>query len=50
MPVEGGIDTHEALRGSKLMLIDGMGHDLPRQVWPQIVSGIARLTKRGELM
>ena len=44
VPVEGGIDTHEALRGSQLMLIEGMGHDLPRQVWPRIVTGITRLT------
>ncbi len=44
VPVEAGIDTHEALRGSQLMLIDGMGHDLPRQVWPQIVSAITALT------
>jgi hypothetical protein len=27
------------------MLIDGMGHDLPKQVWPQIVTAIAALTK-----
>ncbi len=46
VPVEGGIDTHEALRGSRLMVIDGMGHDLPRQVWPQVVAGIAELTSR----
>ena len=46
--VEGGLDTHEALRGSKLMLIDGMGHDLPQQVWPQIVAGIAALTKAAD--
>ena len=45
VPVEGGIDTHEALRGSQLMVIDGMGHDLPKQVWPQIVAGITRLTE-----
>jgi pimeloyl-ACP methyl ester carboxylesterase len=45
VPVEGGLDTHDALRGSKLMLIDGMGHDLPRQVWPQIVAGVAELTR-----
>jgi len=44
VPVEGGIDTHEALRGSRLMVIDGMGHDLPKQVWPQVVAGITRLT------
>ena len=45
VPVEGGIDTHEALRGSNLMLIDGRGHDLPRDVWPQIVASITTLTK-----
>jgi len=45
VPVEGGIDTHQALRGSELMVIDGMGHDLPQQVWPQVVAGITRLTQ-----
>jgi pimeloyl-ACP methyl ester carboxylesterase len=44
VPVAGGLDTHAALRGSKLLVIDGMGHDLPRQVWPQIVAGITALT------
>jgi pimeloyl-ACP methyl ester carboxylesterase len=44
IPVEGGIDTHEALRGSRLLVIDGMGHDLPREVWPQIVDAITELT------
>jgi pimeloyl-ACP methyl ester carboxylesterase len=44
VPVEGGIDTHRALRGSQLMVIDGMGHDLPKPVWGQIVAGITRLT------
>jgi pimeloyl-ACP methyl ester carboxylesterase len=44
VPVEGGLDTHNALRGSRLLVIDGMGHDLPRQVWPRIVSDITALT------
>ncbi len=44
VPLEAGLDTHAALRGSKLLVIDGMGHDLPRQVWPQIVAGVAALT------
>jgi pimeloyl-ACP methyl ester carboxylesterase len=48
VPVEGGIDTHEALRGSQLMVIEGMGHDLPRQVWPQIIAGITSLTQRAD--
>jgi hypothetical protein len=25
-----------------------MGHDLPRQVWPQMVDAISRLTERAE--
>jgi len=48
VPVEAGIDTHEALAGSELLLIDGMGHDLPRAVWPRIIEGITRLTSRAE--
>ena len=40
-----GSRLHEALRGSQLMLIEGMGHDLPKQVWSQIVTGIAALTQ-----
>lgn len=46
VPVEGGIDTHEAIPGSELMLLDGMGHDLPRALWPQITTGIAELARR----
>ena len=45
VPLTGGIDTHENIQGAKLMLIEGMGHDLPRQTWDQIVGGIASLTR-----
>jgi pimeloyl-ACP methyl ester carboxylesterase len=44
VPLAAGLDTHAALRGSKLLVIDGMGHDLPRQVWPQVVGAIDELT------
>jgi pimeloyl-ACP methyl ester carboxylesterase len=44
VPVAGGHDTHEALKGSKLLVIDGMGHDLPEPLWPEIVDAIAELT------
>ncbi|MDH3642866.1 MAG: alpha/beta fold hydrolase [Gammaproteobacteria bacterium] len=46
VPVEGGVDTHEALTGSELHLIEGMGHDLPELLWPEIVARIAALTER----
>lgn len=33
----GGVATAQAIAGSRLMFIEGMGHDLPRGVWPRIV-------------
>ena len=46
VPLSGGLDTHEAIPGAELLVIDGMGHDLPRAVWPQIVERISALTAR----
>lgn len=46
VPVEGGLDTHEALKDSELFLIDGMGHNMPRELWEDLVERITRLTRR----
>ena len=35
--VSGGKATAAAIPGAELVLIDGMGHDLPRQLWPRFV-------------
>jgi len=40
-PVEGGIDTAEAIQGSELLIIDGMGHSLPPETWGRISDAIA---------
>lgn len=45
VPVEGGLDTAEAIPGAKLMIIAGMGHDLPPALAPQIIEAIARHAK-----
>lgn len=45
VPVEGGHDTHQALKGSKLKVVEGMGHDLPEPLWPEIVEAIDELTR-----
>jgi pimeloyl-ACP methyl ester carboxylesterase len=37
----GGKATAKAIPGARLLLVDGMGHDLPRDAWPQIVEAIA---------
>jgi len=44
VPVEGGIDTHNNIKGSELMLIEGMGHNLPVGAWNQIIDGVTKLT------
>ena len=46
VPVEGGVDTHEALNNSELVLIEGMGHNMPRELWPELVEQISKLTRR----
>ena len=39
--VSGGRATAAAIPGAKLVIIKGLGHDLPRGAWPQIVDAIA---------
>lgn len=46
IPVEGGKDTAQAIPGAKLLIIKGMGHDMPRGAWAEIVSAISQLTKQ----
>ena len=36
----GGEATAKAIPGAELLMIEGMGHELPEQVWPQIVEAI----------
>lgn len=36
----GGKATAAAIPNARLVLIDGMGHDLPREVWPHLVDAV----------
>jgi pimeloyl-ACP methyl ester carboxylesterase len=40
--VSGGRATADAISGAKLVILPGMGHDLPRELWPQIIDAIVR--------
>ena len=42
----GGERTAELVPGATLDVIDGMGHDLPRDLWPRFVEGIVRNAER----
>ena len=41
----GGRATAKAIPGARLMMIDGMGHDLPRALWPTLINAIAQHAK-----
>jgi pimeloyl-ACP methyl ester carboxylesterase len=45
LPVACGMATAEAVPGSKLKIIEGMGHALPVDVWPEIIDAIVAHTK-----
>ena len=42
----GGRATARAVPGARLVKIEGMGHDLPRQAWPRIIDAIAENAAR----
>ncbi|MGE4651264.1 MAG: alpha/beta fold hydrolase [Myxococcota bacterium] len=46
VPFEGGVDTLDCIEGAEALWIEGMGHDLPRPLWPEIIAAIRCLTER----
>lgn len=42
----GGEATAEAVPGAVLLMIEGMGHDLPEETWPEIIEAIVANTVR----
>ena len=45
VPVDNGRNVAAAIPGARLIEIQGMGHDLPKRVWPQVVEAIAELAR-----
>jgi pimeloyl-ACP methyl ester carboxylesterase len=47
VPAEHGKSTADAIPGAKLLLVEGMGHDLPhtKGPWPQVIDAIADHTR-----
>jgi pimeloyl-ACP methyl ester carboxylesterase len=46
--VSGGHATAAAIPDAELLVINGMGHDLPRQLWPQVIERISTHIAKAE--
>ncbi len=46
--LSGGRATAEAIPGAELAVIEGMGHNLPRPLWPRVAALIAAFVQRVE--
>ncbi|PKN70063.1 MAG: alpha/beta hydrolase [Deltaproteobacteria bacterium HGW-Deltaproteobacteria-12] len=42
IPAEGGKDTARVIPGAGLLIINGMGHDMPKGVWTEIAEAISQ--------
>jgi len=49
IPVEGGKDTARVIPGASLLIIHGMGHDMPKGVWAEIVDAISQHTMQASV-
>jgi len=47
---DGGEATAKAVAGAELLLVEGMGHDLPEGAWPQLVDAITANAARAGRM
>jgi pimeloyl-ACP methyl ester carboxylesterase len=47
--VSGGRATAKAIPGAELLVIPGMGHDLPPALWPKIVDAVVANAERASL-
>jgi pimeloyl-ACP methyl ester carboxylesterase len=46
VPIAGGLDTAEAIPGAKMLVIEGMGHDMPEAAWPRMIDAFLELTRQ----
>jgi pimeloyl-ACP methyl ester carboxylesterase len=46
VPVRAGIATARAIPAAELITIPGMGHDMPKELWPTYVDAIAKNAER----
>jgi pimeloyl-ACP methyl ester carboxylesterase len=48
VPVECGMDTANSVPGSKLLIIEGMGHSWPPSLWPRLIEAIVEHARESD--
>ena len=43
-----GKATAKAIPSARLVAVEGMGHDLPREAWPRIIEAVEENAKRAD--
>jgi pimeloyl-ACP methyl ester carboxylesterase len=46
VPFRAGVATARAIPGSELLAFPGMGHDLPRELWPRFADALTKNADR----
>ncbi len=46
LPVKAGIATAKVIPGAELELLEGVGHDIPRAIWPRVIEALDRNARR----
>jgi pimeloyl-ACP methyl ester carboxylesterase len=49
VPLSGGRATAAAIPGADLWIVPGLGHDLPRPLWPELIARLGALVDAAEL-
>ncbi len=50
VPIENGRLVAAAVPGARMLELEGMGHDLPRRVWPPVIDAIAETAHRASIV
>jgi len=50
VPIENGRLVAAAVPGARMLELEGMGHDIPKRVWPQIIDAIVETARKAGVM
>jgi hypothetical protein len=42
VPIDAGIATANAIEGAEMLVFEGMGHDLAKGLWEEVIEAITR--------